>query len=47
MLFLSPISIKDVIAFPKTQKGVCLFTNSPDYTSKENIHSLNINCFKN
>jgi aspartyl-tRNA synthetase len=35
-------SIREVIAFPKTQKGSCPLTNAPDYVSKEQLEELGI-----
>ena len=36
-------SIRDVIAFPKTQKGQCLMTESPSAVTKKQLNDLNIN----
>jgi aspartyl-tRNA synthetase len=35
-------SIRDVIAFPKTAKGVCLMTNSPSHVSPKQLRELYI-----
>lgn len=35
-------SIRDVIAFPKTQKGVCPLTGAPDYVSPKQLRELHI-----
>ncbi|RMD46281.1 MAG: aspartate--tRNA ligase [Aquificota bacterium] len=35
-------SIRDVIAFPKTQKGICPLTEAPDYVSEEQLEELGI-----
>ncbi|WP_083793180.1 aspartate--tRNA ligase, partial [Hydrogenivirga sp. 128-5-R1-1] len=35
-------SIREVIAFPKTQKGSCPLTDAPDYVSKEQLEELGI-----
>lgn len=35
-------SIRDVIAFPKTQRGVCLLTNAPDYVSPKQLKEVHI-----
>ncbi|RMD46609.1 MAG: aspartate--tRNA ligase [Aquificota bacterium] len=35
-------SIRDVIAFPKTQKGTCPLTEAPDFVSKEQLEELKI-----
>ena len=40
MLFRS--SIRDVIAFPKTAKGVCLMTDSPAAVSARQLRDLHI-----
>jgi aspartyl-tRNA synthetase len=36
-------SIRDVIAFPKTQKGQCLMTESPSAVTQKQLQDLNIN----
>ncbi|MEZ0323437.1 MAG: aspartate--tRNA ligase [Hydrogenothermaceae bacterium] len=35
-------SIRDVIAFPKTQKGVCPLTGAPDFVSQKQLDELGI-----
>ncbi len=35
-------SIRDVIAFPKTQKGICLLTNAPSNVRRKQLEELNI-----
>ncbi len=35
-------SIREVIAFPKTQKGICPLTGAPDYVSQEQLEELGI-----
>jgi aspartyl-tRNA synthetase len=35
-------SIRDVIAFPKTQKGICLLTGAPDYVSEKQLKEVGI-----
>ena len=35
-------SIRDVVAFPKTQKGQCLMTNSPTFVTQKQLDELNI-----
>jgi len=40
MLMCSESSIRDVIAFPKTQKAACLLTRAPSETSKTQLDEL-------
>lgn len=35
-------SIREVIAFPKTQKGVCLLTGAPTFVSQKQLKELNL-----
>lgn len=35
-------SIRDVVAFPKTQKGQCLMTSSPSFVTDKQLEELNI-----
>ncbi|HIP42444.1 MAG TPA: aspartate--tRNA ligase [Aquifex aeolicus] len=35
-------SIRDVIAFPKTQRGICPLTNAPDYVETKQLKELHI-----
>lgn len=42
MLLLDRDSIRDVIAFPKTQKGHCLMSDSPSEVGFDQLHELNI-----
>ena len=42
MLFLHRESIRDVIAFPKTQKGQCLFCETPTTVETEQLRDLHI-----
>jgi len=35
-------SIRDVIAFPKTQKGICPLTGAPDYVDPKQLKDLHI-----
>lgn len=42
MLMCGEKSIREVIAFPKTQKGVCLLTGSPAPVSEEQLEVLGI-----
>ena len=42
MLLCGENSIRDVIAFPKTQKAACLLTSAPSETDKAQLEELNI-----
>ncbi len=42
MLLANKDSIRDVIAFPKTQKAQCLLTSAPDVVANEQLKELNI-----
>jgi aspartyl-tRNA synthetase len=42
MLLCGESSIRDVIAFPKTQKAACLLTGAPSDTSKAQLEELNL-----
>ncbi len=42
MLMLSLDSIRDVIAFPKTQKAVCLMTGAPDQIEQGQLRELGL-----
>ncbi|MDE6886108.1 MAG: aspartate--tRNA ligase [Helicobacteraceae bacterium] len=42
MLITKQNSIRDVIAFPKTQKATCLLTNAPNIVSSEQLKELGI-----
>ncbi len=42
MLLAGSSSIRDVIAFPKTQKGSCLLTNAPSGVSSSQLRDLGI-----
>ena len=42
MLMLRTDSIRDVIAFPKTQKAQCLLTNAPNEVDAAQLRELNI-----
>jgi len=42
MLMLGRDSIRDVIAFPKTQKGTCLMSDSPSKVTSEQLRELRI-----
>ncbi len=35
-------SIRDVIAFPKTQKGICMLTSAPDYVTPRQLKEVHI-----
>ena len=39
-------SIRDVIAFPKTQRGICLFTNAPQPVTNEQLTELSLTLHK-
>ncbi|RPJ15960.1 MAG: aspartate--tRNA ligase [Desulfobacteraceae bacterium] len=42
MMLCGESSIRDVIAFPKTQKASCLLTNAPSETSKAQLDELSL-----
>ena len=42
MLLTNAASIRDVIAFPKTQKGLCLLTEAPSDVANEQLRDLGI-----
>ena len=42
MLLCGCESIREVIAFPKTQKGTCLLTDAPSYADKEQLQELSL-----
>jgi aspartyl-tRNA synthetase len=42
MILCGQPSIRDVIAFPKTQKAACLLTNAPSETSKAQLDELSL-----
>ncbi|MEC7910541.1 MAG: amino acid--tRNA ligase-related protein, partial [Pseudomonadota bacterium] len=42
MLMTNSDSIRDVIAFPKTQTASCLMTNAPGETSLEQLNELRL-----
>jgi len=39
-------SIRDIIAFPKTQKGICPLTGAPDYVSPKQLKEVHIKVFE-
>ena len=41
-LFTKSESIRDVIAFPKTQKGICLMTAAPSDVDEKQLKELHI-----
>jgi aspartyl-tRNA synthetase len=42
MLLCGETSIRDVIAFPKTQKAACLLTGAPSGTGKRQLDELHL-----
>ncbi len=42
MLLCGESSIREVIAFPKTQKAACLLTNAPSETTKAQLDELSL-----
>lgn len=42
MLLAGAASIRDVIAFPKTQKATCLLTNAPDFVAANQLRDLGL-----
>ncbi len=42
MLFVNGESLRDVIPFPKTQKGTCLLTNAPSDVSEKQLKELKL-----
>ena len=42
MLMVGAESIRDVIAFPKTQSALCLLTEAPGSVTDESLDELNI-----
>ena len=47
MMLLKTDSIRDVIAFPKTQSASCLMTDAPSSVSSEQLSELGIKTIKN
>ncbi len=45
-LILKEESIRDVIAFPKTQKGVCMLTDAPSSVDNKQLNELSIKVIK-
>ncbi len=46
MILCSQPSIRDIIAFPKTQKAACLLTNAPSGTTKRQLDELSLRIIK-
>jgi aspartyl-tRNA synthetase len=46
MLLLKKNSIRDVIAFPKTQKGQCLMSGAPSHVTEDQLNELSIRIAK-
>jgi aspartyl-tRNA synthetase len=46
MLLLKKNSIRDVIAFPKTQKGQCLMSGAPSNVAEDQLNELSIRIAK-
>ena len=46
MLLLKRNSIREVIAFPKTQKGQCLMSDAPSPVSDDQLNELSIRVVK-
>jgi aspartyl-tRNA synthetase len=42
MLLCGQSSIRDVIAFPKTQRAACLLTNAPSEPAKAQLDELSL-----
>ena len=42
MLLTQTDNIRDVIAFPKTQRGQCLLTNAPSDVDQKQLDELNL-----
>ena len=42
MLLSGAESLRDVIAYPKTQKGICLMTEAPNAVSAKQLQELHV-----
>ena len=47
MLLTKTGSIRDIIAFPKTQSAACLLTDAPGEVNNEQLVDLNIKVIRN
>ncbi len=45
-IILKEESIRDVMAFPKTQKGICMLTDAPNYVEEKQLSELSLRIMK-